>query len=191
MKFSIYLAGKIPKGKENDNYVDWRKDFIEIMEEKRKNFPNISKVVYLDPHVMKGDIIPSVDFFGRDVHMVAISDCIIVDARAKIGAGVAQEILIAKYYGKPVVTVVPNNSHYHKKTNVMGSEIDYRHPFIFSSSDVVVQDFKQAVDCLLKHFLGERMDIKGIDILDLSQKYYLENHFQKDESMKEWKEEMK
>lgn len=191
MKISVYLAGKIPKGKENEDFADWRKDFRDLMEEKRKAFPRISGVVYLDPHTLDAGTIPIEDFFGRDVHMIAISGAVLVDARNKIGAGVAQEILIVKYYGKPVVSVVPRDSHYHRRTLVHNREVEYTHPFIFSTSDVVVEDFEQAADWLLKHFSGGRKArIKGIDLLDNHQEHYLKNHLKKDPFMKKWKEEM-
>lgn len=191
MKFSVYLAGKIPKGEENTNFVDWRKEFRGLMEEKRKAFPGISRVIYLDPHTLDAGTIPIEDFFGRDVHLVAISDAVLVDARAKIGAGVAQEILIAKYYGKPVVSIVPRDSHYQRRVLVHNCEIDYRHPFIFSTSDAVVGDFEQAAEWLLRFFSGKRKaKVKGIDILDSYQEHYLRNHLDKDPFMRGWEEEI-
>jgi hypothetical protein len=191
MKFSVYLAGKIPKGEEHKDFVDWRKEFRDLMEEKRKAFPKISGIVYLDPHTLKGGVIPIEDFFGRDVHMIAMSNAVLVDARSKIGAGTAQEILIAKYYGKPVVSIVPRDSHYRRKTLAMGIEMEYTNPFIFSTSDVIVEDFGQAAEWLLRHFSGKKKaKIKGIDILDRYQEHYLRNHLKKDPFMKRWKEEM-
>lgn len=191
MKFSVYLAGKIPKGEENHSFRDWRKEFRELMEEKRKGFPGISGIVCLDPHIFEGNVIPILDFFGRDIHMIAMSNAVLVDARTKIGAGTSQEILIAKYYGKPVVSVVPKNSHYQRKTLAMGVEMDYKNPFIFNTSDAVVESFEQAAEWLLMQFSGKGKEkIKKIGIIDEHQKRYLEKNLHNDESMKKWKREL-
>jgi len=115
----------------------------------------------------------------------------LIDAREKIGAGTAQEILIAKYYKKPVITVIPRESHYWRRIFVHGCEVDYKHPFIFSTSDAVVEDFEQAVVWLLRYFSGElKPRIKGIEIIDHAQKSYMENHSHKDEVMNGWKKDM-
>ena len=192
MKFSIYLAGKVPKGEEVGSFRDWRKEFMKLTELKRKDFPRISGIVYLDPNTFLVSSLKAEDFFGRDVHMVSMCSALVVDATAKLGAGTAQEMLIAKYYRKPVISVVPKNSHYWRKSYYVHNDIiEYRHPFIFSTSDIVVKDFGQAALWLLRYFSGKiKPKIKGIEMLDDAQKHYLENHLHKDELLKGWKKEM-
>jgi hypothetical protein len=192
MKHSVYLAGKIPKGDEVEGFCDWREEFQRIINEKISDFPGVSGIVCLNPNTFTVDQVDGTeDFFGRDVHMVNISDALVVDAREKIGAGTAQEMLIAKYYGKPVVTVLPKNSHYWRETYVHGGVVEYRHPFIFSTSDAVVGNFEDAVEWLFRFFFGEtRISIKGISILDEYQKSYLDNHSHKDNFLNEWKKEL-
>jgi hypothetical protein len=54
---------------------------------------------------------------GHDLAQVKKADVCIGDAQKKIGAGKAQEIVIAKYFKKPVVVVIPKDAH-HRKSNV-------------------------------------------------------------------------
>ncbi len=194
MNFSIYLAGKIPKGKEIDTFVDWREDFSRMINEQINNYPGISKIVCLDPHNFSMKNVDSVeDFFGRDVHLVHMSDAVIVDGRVKVGPGSAQEMIIAKYYGKPVVTIIPKNSHYWKDSiKLRGGVVEYKHPFLFSTSDAVVQSFEDAAKWVLDYLSGNmKVKIKTIDILDSSQKQYLDNHGHKDGVLSRWKKELK
>jgi hypothetical protein len=192
MRFSVYLAGKIPKGSELDGFSDWRSDFRRIMESRLGAFPLLQTVVFIDPHTLEADTLDSItDFFGRDAHMVSISSAVLVDAREKIGAGTAQEMLIAKYYGKPVVTVIPRGSHYWRDTFVHGCHVEYKHPFLFETSDAVVRTFEEAADWLLGLFSGAlKPAIKDIGVIGLAEKHYLKNHIHKDPFVSGWKREM-
>jgi hypothetical protein len=192
MRFSVYLAGKIPKGDEVKDFRDWRKEFAGIAEGKLKDYPKVSGMVFLDPYTLETTRLGStLDFFGRDIHLIRMSDAVLVDARKKIGAGTAQEILIAKYFGKPVVTVVPKDSHYCRKALVHGAEVEYRQPFVYCPSDAVVEDFGEAADWLLRFFSGEmKIEIKGIDVLEKAEKDYLDKHVHKDEFVNGWNNEM-
>jgi hypothetical protein len=193
MKFSIYLVGKIPKGEEIPKFDNWRDKFTEIVESKLNDYSKISKIVFLDPYTLEMNRLDNtLDFFGRDIHMISICNAVVVDASIKVGPGSAQEILIAKYYNKPVVSVIPKNSHYWKDTIVHGGKVDYKHPFLFSTSDVVVESLEQAAEWILRYFSGMiKQNIKGIDILENSRNHYLRNHLQNDEFVTKWQEEMK
>jgi hypothetical protein len=194
MKFSIYLAGKIPKGNESSDFSNWILEFREVIEDRMKDFPEVSGIVYLDPHTLSVNKLDSIeDFFGRDVHMISMSDAVIVNGTIKVGAGTAQEIMIAKYYGKPVITVIPKNSHYWRNIIVDGStvEVEYKHPFLFQTSDVVVEDFQQAAVWLLGYFSNDiKPEIKKIDLIRDANAHYIEKHAHKDEFLKKCKEEL-
>ena len=177
--FTIYLAGKVPKGKkEHEDFVDWREEFKGILGE---------GVKYLDPNQFQLADIPCEKFFGRDCFMIKNCDLVLVDARAKIGAGTAQEILIAKYFKIPVVSVVPDNSHYRRITFYKGSEKEYRHPFVFSTSDLMPKSFEEAADWIKGFVSGEnKIEVKDISIIDTEIEDYDKNYKHVDEDVKGW-----
>ncbi len=159
----IFLAGKIPKGKE-DNATDFAESIILHIKLKGAEF-------------IKGEKrdLDESDFFlvfGWDCRHIKNSDIVIVDAREKLGAGTAQEILIAKYFGKPVITILPKGTH-HRRTNFefVGKVIaDWIHPFIYSTSDIIVESEKELESAIAKVTSG-KVKIKNISIIDDSIKY--------------------
>lgn len=160
----IFLAGKIPKGKENKDNKDFAESIIPHIKLKGAEF-------------IKGEKrdLDESDFFlvfGWDCRHIKNSDIVIVDAREKLGAGTAQEMLIAKYFGKPVITILPKDTH-HRKTNFefVGKVIvDWIHPFIYSTSDIIVESEKELESAIAKVTNG-KMKIKDISIIDNSIKY--------------------
>jgi hypothetical protein len=79
-------------------------------------------------------------------------------------------MLVAKYYGKPVVTVLPRDSAHRKSNTVFHGRLveDWIHPFVFASSDNIVES---AHAITLAHLLPE--SVKGLDMLDRSIEYFL------------------
>jgi len=111
--------------------------------------------------------------FGHDCKHIKNSDLVIVDAREKIGAGTAQEMLIAKYFKKPVITVLPKDTH-HRRTNFeINRKIveDWIHPFIHSTSDVIIENYKDLSEWVRKCMEG-KVKVKDISIIDKSIEYY-------------------
>ena len=188
MKVSLYLAGKITK--DGDRAL-WREEFGEALKEEQKAFPEIKDIILLNPDSLRPDMMPVEEFFSRDVHLISISSGVVVNATDRIGPGTAQEILIAKRYGKPVVTVLPENSRYWRRLNLRGTDIIYRHPFLFSTSDKIARDWKEAALWMLNCLSGKlKVKVKTLDILEESRKRYLEEHLQKDEFTQAWQKEM-
>ncbi len=178
----IYLAGKVPKSDEElKNYSDWRKEF-EIAVKKDTG----CGIICLDPSHVHFDIADIYGVFGRDVYMVKQSDFIVIDARERIGPGTAQEMLIAKYFKKPVVTILPKNSHYWKDTKIRDKEAKaWMNPFIAATSDIIaesVEDAAKKIAGCIKN--NENACAKSITLLDDAIKYYTSNILQKDISTK-------
>lgn len=151
----IFLAGKIPKGKEDKDSKNFAESIIPHIKLKGAEF-------------IKGEK-RDLDESGRHIKN---SDIVIVDAREKLGAGTAQEMLIAKYFGKPVITILPKNTH-HRRTNFefVGKVIaDWIHPFIYSTSDIIVESEKELESAIAKVTNG-KVKIKNISIIDDSIKY--------------------
>lgn len=160
----IYLAGKVPKGDEEQKRFDnWRVRYQEVL---RKFFD----AEFIDPYNRDLDESDFLAVVGTDCKHIKESVLIIVNAEERLGAGVAQEMVIAKYFNKPVITVLPKNSH-HRRSNVVfhGKAVeDWIHPFIFTFSDFVVENINEIKEIKDKIFTSE---IKGISIIDETIKY--------------------
>ena len=137
----IYLAGSVPKGdKEKETFFDWRKEY-------KKRLSSINDLEFIDPiDVSKYEWDPFL-VFGGDCSYIKESDLVLVYAEEKIGTGTSQEMLVAKYFRKPVITVLPKDTH-HRRSNINfeGRLLkDWIHPFIFSTSDLIVENVENAV----------------------------------------------
>lgn len=187
MPHTVYLAGSVPKSKEDkENFVDWRVEFEKEVKRLLMEL-NINSdqgnIIFLDPNTADYDLMPTEKYFGRDVHMLKMSDAIVMDARHRPGIGTSQELLIAKYYHKPTIVVCPKGSYYHKtiQTN-KSNDFHYIHPFITATSDVIVESFEQAAKVFLDHVTGRKKIIpKTIDLIESSRKDYEDNFMQVDE----------
>lgn len=166
----IYLAGSVPKGAEEEKgFVNWRLHYKKILEK-------IFDAEFILPN--SGDMDEN-DFLlivGKDSASIKDSDLVIVNAEEKLGAGSAMEMVIAKYFKKPVVTVIPKNSH-HRRPNVLFQVKflveDWMHPFIHTFSDFIVENVNDIAD--LKDKLATA-PIKDISIIDKSIEYRHSKH---------------
>ncbi|MEX0616273.1 MAG: hypothetical protein WD231_00505 [Candidatus Woykebacteria bacterium] len=137
----IMLLGSLPKGDEaRRSFIDWKKDYEEKI---LKEIP--------DAQIVHGDLISDKEgpeiVVGHDLWLVKHSDVIIVDARAKIGAGTAQEMVLAKYFKKAVISILPKNTH-HRRSNVIfhGETVeDWIHPFLYICSDFISETIEEAI----------------------------------------------
>lgn len=151
----IYLSGSIRKGAGDPRPPDhfWTREDEEAI---RSGVG--SPVELLNP--AKTDIRRQ-DFglnFGCDLHLVSISDVVLVDARREKGIGIGAEMMFAVQRGLPVITWAPMESHYRrsKVADVFGEDLtDWTHPFVFGLSDHVVEKLDQAIDLLRALVQGE------------------------------------
>jgi hypothetical protein len=169
----IVLLGSIPKGDEKrKNWVDWKVDYK-------------SKIVELLPNaeVLDGDSIsdnvgPDL-VVGHDLWLVKQSNIVIVDGSKKIGAGTAQEMVIAKYFKKLVISVIPKESH-HRKSNLIfhGIKIkEWIHPFLSVTSDYIADNIDDAINYIIE--LPKTKKVKGFDIFDKKISLYKKTLVQK------------
>ncbi|MGI8419996.1 MAG: hypothetical protein ACR2LN_05140 [Candidatus Levyibacteriota bacterium] len=137
----IILLGSIPKGDEvRKSWTDWKTDYIQ----------KLSRAIP-DVNFLHGDLISDKEgpeiVVGHDLYLIKHSDIAIVHATSKIGAGTAQEILMAKQFNKPVIAIIPKDTH-HRKSNVVfhGTLIDdFINPFLFISTDFVAESIEDAI----------------------------------------------
>ncbi|MEV6302530.1 hypothetical protein AB0M02_24160 [Actinoplanes sp. NPDC051861] len=147
--FCLYLSGSVRKG-DNDS-----RPAIEFWsqadEDKLTNGINARAVRTLNPSKSK---IRRSDYyanFGCDLHLVSISNVVLVDVRAKRGIGIGAEMMFAQMSGIPVVSICPRNSAYRQDLvpNVFGEDLkDWIHPFVFGLSDYIVEDIDDAVQLI-------------------------------------------
>lgn len=166
MSFKICLIGSIPKGDDHrKGWTDWKTRFKEVLSK-------LDGVEFVDGDDWKDESQPQLTF-GHDASMIKSSDLIIVDAEKEIGkgigAGTAQEILIAKYFSRPVIAVIPKDTH-HRRSNIVfnGSLIeDWIHPFLLSTSDLVVERIEDALSWIREYQQNPKskriMDMTVID----------------------------
>ncbi len=162
MPFKICLIGPSPKGDEvRKNWQDWK---IKYQQELSK----LDGVEFFYGDQWLDETRPFITF-GHDSDMVKNSDLVVVNAEEKLGAGTAQEILIAKYFSKPVVVVLPKNSAHRKSDIIFNGELitDWIHPFIHSTSDCIVENIGQAVEWISEYQSHPTTKkIKSIKIID-------------------------
>jgi len=161
----IYLAGNVPKGdKEAKSNINWRKKYIEIISQ------NINDIEFFDPNVFYSIERDSKAVLGADSLSIKKSDLVVINGEEQLGAGTSMEFVIAKYFKKPVVTVLPKDS-FHRRSNLFynGKEItDWIHPFVGSFSDVIIENISEIKTAISKI---EKQKIKGLSTIDEAIEY--------------------
>ncbi len=179
---ALYLAGNIQKGHEKKSQVFWTNEDQEVIQ--KGLAPN--NVSFLNPALRSDDLSDQKSVFGRDMTQVFCANVVFIDARERRGLGVGAEMMWAKINHLPVLTLAPQNSHYHKETaTLLGVTVkNWMHPFVESLSDAVVEDLRQGVEWL-KDFLLGKYQIKGPEFIHEAMKYYQTTQFPIDHPMHE------
>jgi hypothetical protein len=161
----VYLAGSVPKGDgEAKDFKDWRKEYTAII---RKSFPDFHPIDPNNVFAIEGD---SLGVFGADCLWIQESDAVIVHGEKKLGAGTAMELIIAKYFKKPVITVLPKDTHHRRSNLIFDGRLveDWIHPFIDVFSDIIVEKPEQLASAMKKI---TTMQIKGMEVIDEGVEY--------------------
>ena len=155
----IYLAGSVPKGDEEaKKFDDWRSRY-------KQSLQKLFDADFIEPYhkdLDEGDYLAVV---GQDCRHIKESALVIVNAEEKLGVGTAQELVIAKYFRKPVISVLPKDTH-HRRSNVAfhGKKIkDWIHPFIYAFSDYIVESVHEVEKIKDEIFSSKIKDISVID----------------------------
>lgn len=162
MPFKIVLLGSVPKGdKERESWPDWKSEY-------KQAFSIIPDTEFADGDEWRRENLPF-ETVGHDSFIIKSADAVVVNAQVKLGAGTAQEMVIAKYFSRPLVAVLPKDTH-HRRSNVVfeGENIkDWIHPFILNFSDVVCQNLEEAAEWLKDYQANPAgKSIKDITIID-------------------------
>jgi GTP:adenosylcobinamide-phosphate guanylyltransferase len=159
----IMLLGSLPKGDEaRKSFVDWKKEYIEKL---TSSIPG-AKIIHGDK--ISDSVGPEL-VVGHDLWLLKGADILIVNAKSKVGAGTAQEMVLAKYFKKPVISVIPKDSH-HRRSNVVfdGENVEeWIHPFLFVSSDLIVENIDEAIPWINYYMKNpSKAKIKDISVFD-------------------------
>jgi hypothetical protein len=129
----VYLAGKVRKDSSLGTHY-WRDDFIKKLQELSG-----LKLESLDPVKTQVDQANPALVFGADSYLISQADVLVVYLTDDISVGGSQEILIAKYFEKPVIGLAPRGGKFNgSKKELFGKTIeDYKDPFVFTTCDVV------------------------------------------------------
>lgn len=166
----IALLGSIPKGDNiRSRWIDWKDEYKQVIQ---KVLPHVE---FLDGDAISDNAGPQL-VVGHDLAMIKAADLCVVDAKSKIGAGTAQEMVIAKHLKKPVVTVIPKDTH-HRKTNVMfhGATVeDWIHPFLYVSSDYVAESVEDVAQWITEYANGSKTEqnIKDLSVFEEAIEHY-------------------
>jgi len=157
----ILLIGSLPKGDEaRAQFKDWKVEY-EV-----KIGAVVPDATFLHGDLVSDSIGPEL-VVGHDLWLVKHADVIVVNASSKIGAGTAQEMVYAKHRKKPVVSVVPKDTH-HRRSNVSFRDTivaDWIHPFIFVSSDHIAETIEDAARWIAA-FVRTPAPVKDISVFD-------------------------
>lgn len=166
MHFKICLLGSIPKGDDfRQDWSDWKTRFKQVL-------LTLEDVEFVDGDAWRDESQPQL-LFGHDAYLIKAADLVIVDAEKHIGkgigAGTAQEILIAKYFSRPVITVIPKNTHHRRSNIVFNGDLisDWIHPFLLSTSDLVVEKVEDALSWIREYRQHpDTKQIKDMTVID-------------------------
>ncbi len=171
-EFKIYLCGSIKKGKhDNEKKHYWGQEEEGLI---LKEFGPDFEIKLLNPATMGIKRDDSFSNFGADVYLVKNSDFIFVDGRNKRGIGVGGEMVIAKYFSIPVITLCPNETDYRKSyvEDLCGENVhNWIHPFVASLSDFIADDISSAISWMLKYHTNPK-PIKNIQVLEDAMSYF-------------------
>ncbi len=177
----LYVAGKVSPNSVFGTH-DWRDNFCQKLAELSG-----LRIINLDP--TKSDSNFHLDhnnpelIFGRDCFMIKSADLVIVNLTDDISVGGSQEMLIAKYYTKPLIGIAPQGGKFSKEEKIGFDHKIYKNwidPFVATTCDIVAKDIEEAADFIQKFAAQNNQVIKNIRLLDQSLEYYQKQHHQND-----------
>ncbi len=165
----VYVAGKVSKESSFGTHY-WRDDFCNELQK----LSGI-KIICIDPTKSGIDQNNKEMVFGGDAFMIKQCDVFVVYLSDDISIGGSQEILIAKYFDKPVIGLAKKGGKFNGKKRVFfEQEIkNYKDPFVYTTCDVVAEDVDGVAQALKKI---DRIKIKQINIIDRLSKEFENKH---------------
>jgi len=182
-KLKIYLAGKV-NPKSSFGTHDWRTNFCRELESKTG-----IHIHNLDPTKTPTEGWDENDFalvYGRDCFMISQADIVIVYLSDDISVGGSQEMLIAKYFHKPLLGLAPKQGKFNKDQKEIGGIIykNWKDPFVLTTCDKIAENIDEIARYLLTHQQQtEKQPIKHISLIEEKINYYKEKLHMKDKEL--------
>jgi hypothetical protein len=179
-KLKVYIAGKVSPNSVFGRH-DWRDEFCKVLSELSG-----TELINLDPTKYDDgfDLDENNDklIFGRDCFMIKSADLVIVNLTDDISVGGSQEMLIAKYYKKPLIGIAPRGGKFYRDEKEIRGKIykNYINPFVSIPCDVVVEDVNGAATFIKDPLLKTDISVKDIKVLDEAVQYYKDFHHNND-----------
>jgi hypothetical protein len=165
----VYVAGKIsPNSLFKTSF--WRDEFCKDLEKKSG-----IKIINLDPTKSEDFEVNENDaglVYGRNAFLIKSADIVIVYLSDDISVGGSQEMLIAKYFRKPLIGIAPEGGKFNNREKERRGKIynNWTEPFVVIPCDIVVNDVSAAADWISKGLW--KRPAKGIECIDEALEYY-------------------
>jgi len=156
----IYIAGKVSNNSSFGTH-DWRDGFCgELAKLSGLNLESLDPIKVETPNMLAEDV------FAKDCYLISQSDVVVVYLSDDISVGGSQEILIGKYFNKPVIGLAPRGGKFNGSSRKVGGQIkeNYRDPFVFSTCDAVCDDVADVAQKLIKLNNGE-LKTKALNLI--------------------------
>lgn len=154
----VYVAGKVSKDSVFRTHY-WRDGFCEEIEKltglKLKN---------LDPTKTKANQNRPEEVLSADAYLIKSCDVLIAYLSDDISVGCSQEILIAKYFNKPVIALAPHGGKFNGSSKEYFGKVihNYKDPFVYTSCDVVCSNLEE-VGKALKNL--DNIEVRNLDYI--------------------------
>ncbi len=175
-KLRIYFAGKMGKA-EGFSATTWRNELSAVISQKSRH--RSVNLDFLDgSHSAINENDPKL-MFGRDAYLIRSSDVVIVNLSDDISVGGSVEMLIAKFYHRPLIGVArPNGKFVSPEKDLLGRSVkSYINPYVSATCDWLVHDTAQ-LPLVIDQLFSSR--VKTGRIVPLSAEWYAKNLFVKD-----------
>lgn len=167
----VYVSGKVSPNSVFGTH-EWRDEFCkELSKKSGLNIINLDPVK--DESEKKLNQKDSKLIVGKDCFLIKEADIVIVNLTDDISVGGSQEMLIAKYYKKPLIGLAPRGGKFNKSEKEILGKIyrDWKDSFVSIACDVIVENMDQLADSVKKLSRGKNK-IKDISVLDDCLRYY-------------------
>lgn len=161
----VYVAGKVSKDSTFGTH-HWRDEFCAQL----SDLTGI-KLINLDPTKTGVAQDDPLLVFGCDSHLISSCDVVIANLSDDISVGGSQEILIAKYFNKPVIGLARLGGKFNGSTKEYfgNTYTDYKDPFVFTTCDVVCATIEEVATALQRLDL---LPVKNIDVIRFALEQY-------------------
>jgi hypothetical protein len=141
-KLRVYFAGKMGQA-DGFSVKAWRDELAAVIS-KNSRF-SINNLDFLEvSHEVVNENDPRL-IFGRDAYLIRTSDIVIVNLSDDISVGGSVEMLLAKYFHRPLIGIArPNGKFVNSEKELFGRKVTgYVNPFVSATCDWLVHDTSQ------------------------------------------------